>query len=240
MPFPMPRHATKTSFVKGDPRVSKKRSPESVAKQRATQLREIGGRLAFFCDWCGTKSEMTLYKFEHQKHHFCNIVCYNKWQSAAMKEKIICRNSKTFSPEARRLARESLRKIWEKKKEEEKTAWIRKMRASLPRGGKGGKQSAPEKQLQALISKHSLEYRYTGDGKFWIDSFNPDFVNCNGKKVLIEVHGDYWHKRPEAIMRDSRRSKIFASYGWREVVIWASELNALTEAQIIARIQEAE
>lgn len=25
----------------------------------------------------------------------------------------------------------------------------------------------------------------------------PDFVNCNGKKVIIELFGDYWHDLDE-------------------------------------------
>lgn len=59
-----------------------------------------------------------------------------------------------------------------------------------------------------------------GDFSFMINGKNPDFVNCNGKKLIIELFGDYWHKddNPED------RAKVFEPFGYKTLVIWEHEL----------------
>ena len=56
--------------------------------------------------------------------------------------------------------------------------------------------------LQQLFSK---EYKFVGDGQVIIGWFNPDFININGQKKIIELYGDYWHNRPEMKTRDGKR-----------------------------------
>ena len=52
--------------------------------------------------------------------------------------------------------------------------------------------------LQELLNCwYPSEWKYVGDLSFLIDGKNPDFVNINGKKKLIEFYGDYlarWEK----------------------------------------------
>jgi len=64
------------------------------------------------------------------------------------------------------------------------------------------------------------EWKFVGDGQLIINGKCPDFVNVNGKKMLIEVFGDYWHKddNPED------RIKIFEPYGYRTLVLWEHEI----------------
>lgn len=87
----------------------------------------------------------------------------------------------------------------------------------------------PENTFMELCKKHDLPYRYTGDGSFWIETLNPDFVECNGKKIAIEVFGDYWHSPllkhnvPYSQTLDGRR-ELLQKYGWNIIPIWASEL----------------
>lgn len=75
------------------------------------------------------------------------------------------------------------------------------------------------------------EYKYIGNGKVWIDGFNPDFINCNGQKKIVEFYGDYWHKRPDYIERDKRRLKAYNKYGYDTLIIWQSELNDIRKVK---------
>lgn len=70
-----------------------------------------------------------------------------------------------------------------------------------------------------LESLFPNEYQYVGDFKLWIDGKNPDFVNINGKKKLIELYGDYWHRD------DNTQDRIdhFAKYGFETLIVWQSE-----------------
>jgi len=51
-----------------------------------------------------------------------------------------------------------------------------------------------EQQLNEIIQKHSLPFRYVGDGEVIIDGKNPDFIATDGQKRIIELFdGEYWH-----------------------------------------------
>lgn len=88
------------------------------------------------------------------------------------------------------------------------------------------KPTRPERELLNLINEHQLPYRYVGDGSFLIEGFNPDFVNINGKKHVIEVFGRVWH---EDLVKDWKRTElgrimVFNSYGFKTLIIWEEEL----------------
>ncbi|MHA1437862.1 MAG: DUF559 domain-containing protein [Promethearchaeota archaeon] len=68
------------------------------------------------------------------------------------------------------------------------------------------------------------EYKFVGDGQFIIGGFNPDFININGQKKIIELFGDYWHNRPGAKERDKLRLKTYKKYGYKTLIIWEKEL----------------
>jgi len=90
------------------------------------------------------------------------------------------------------------------------------------------KPNKPEKFLNKLIGKlFPKEYKFVGDGKIWFDHFNPDFININGQKKIIEMYGDYWHNREEMIERDNRRIKTYKKYGYKTLIIWDYELKNL-------------
>lgn len=67
------------------------------------------------------------------------------------------------------------------------------------------------------------EWKYVGDFEFWLGGKNPDFMNINGQKKLIELYGDYWHKN------DNPQDRIdyFNQYGFDTLVIWENELKDL-------------
>lgn len=107
----------------------------------------------------------------------------------------------------------------------------------------------PETRMIEILKTHDLPYRFVGDGDLIIGGFNPDFVNCNGKKVLIEVFGDYWHTRKDWEARDERRFDVFSQLGYVTVVFWEHELvksreftdsPTMCESEIVSRITDAE
>jgi very-short-patch-repair endonuclease len=73
--------------------------------------------------------------------------------------------------------------------------------------------------LNVLFPK---EYKFVGDGKVIISGFNPDFINCNGQKKVIELFGDYWHRNTQK--KDNRRLKEYKELGYETLIIWEHEL----------------
>lgn len=63
------------------------------------------------------------------------------------------------------------------------------------------------------------EWKFVGDGEVIIAGKCPDFININGKKLLIELFGDYWHRGD--IPED--RIAIFTPHGYDTLVIWEGE-----------------
>jgi len=82
-----------------------------------------------------------------------------------------------------------------------------------------------ETRIESLLPK---DYKYVGNGKFWIEGFNPDFINTNGCKKIIEAYGDYWHNLPTYKERDIKRLKMYKKYGYKTLIIWQHELNDLS------------
>ena len=88
----------------------------------------------------------------------------------------------------------------------------------------------PEKLLIKLLKKLlPKEYKFVGDGKLIVDGFNPDFINCNGQKKIIEFYGDYWHNKPKSKKRDKRRKIAYKKLGYKTLIIWEKELKNLNK-----------
>lgn len=92
------------------------------------------------------------------------------------------------------------------------------------------KPTNPEKQFIEICRKYNLPFKYVGDGKFWIENINPDFVDCNGRKIVVEIFGSYWHSP----IHNSKisynrtyegRKKILKKYGWKCIIFWDYELS---------------
>ena len=81
----------------------------------------------------------------------------------------------------------------------------------------------PEKMLIEIFRRCNLPYKYVGDYKFWVEGKNPDFVNVNGHKKVIELFGDYWH-RLEGKETEKERISHFKKFGFDCLVIWETEL----------------
>jgi hypothetical protein len=78
-----------------------------------------------------------------------------------------------------------------------------------------------EKNLMALLDRwFPGEWMYVGDGRVAIGYKIPDFMNCNGKKALIEAFGEYWHEPKD----EGIRQEHFSKYGFSTLVVWGKEL----------------
>lgn len=97
----------------------------------------------------------------------------------------------------------------------------------------------PEKKLIKIIEQHNLPFKYTGDGSFILEGLNPDFIEINGRKIAIDVFGDYWHtlKADRESYTEKGRKRIFQKYGWKLIVIWGSEIKTMPEETILKKIR---
>jgi len=99
--------------------------------------------------------------------------------------------------------------------------YIEKLRKSMKL-----KPNTKEKILINLFKEHNLDYCFVGDFSFIIERKNPDFVNCNGQKKIIELFGDYWHNNSKTKYHQTEKGtkEHYAKYGWKTLVIWEKEL----------------
>jgi very-short-patch-repair endonuclease len=74
-----------------------------------------------------------------------------------------------------------------------------------------------EIKMNDILIKNNLPYKFVGNGKFFIENKNPDFVNINGKKIAVEVYYKKHKERFRGNVDDwkKERSKLFAKYGWK-------------------------
>lgn len=78
-----------------------------------------------------------------------------------------------------------------------------------------------EFRLQELLDIYlPKQWKYVGDGQLIIGGRCPDFININGKKDLIELFGNYWHRGENP----ANKINHYKSYGFRCMVIWENEL----------------
>jgi G:T-mismatch repair DNA endonuclease (very short patch repair protein) len=126
------------------------------------------------------------------------------------------------------------RKLWKNQEFKERV-----LRAII--SGWSKRPTKPEQKLIKIIEKHNLPFKYTGDGSFLINGFIPDFIECNGKKLIIELFGDYWHnpnknKKLEWYRTEEGRKNLFSNFGFKTLIIWESELK--DEDSIVNKINE--
>lgn len=92
-----------------------------------------------------------------------------------------------------------------------------------------------EKQIINLCKEHNLPFKYVGNGKLIICCKNPDFVEINEKKLLIETYYKYWHPKDY----EEQRYKIFNKYGYKTLFLSDNDLINNNWKQIcLKKIQE--
>ena len=97
------------------------------------------------------------------------------------------------------------------------------------------KPNKPETIIINLLKENNLPYKYVGDYKFWIEHKNPDFINTNGQKKLIEHNGIYWHGvstgKNTKQQEEARMNKIYSKYGFKCLHIWEDEMKDLEKVK---------
>lgn len=98
-----------------------------------------------------------------------------------------------------------------------------------------------EKKLDSIIQRaFPQEFSLNVRGGVIIGTKVPDWVNMNGKKLLIEFFGNYWHGKSitgrERVPEEFRRKAHFKKYGFSTVVIWEEELKY--PSRIVSKIKE--
>jgi len=88
--------------------------------------------------------------------------------------------------------------------------------------------SSLEVKFQSIIDKHNLPYKFVGNGEFFLERKNPDFININGEKKAIEVYARI-HKEKLRGIKIAKwkkdRQEVFAKYGWQVIFFDETELN---------------
>jgi predicted RNA-binding Zn-ribbon protein involved in translation (DUF1610 family) len=89
------------------------------------------------------------------------------------------------------------------------------------------------KVLDMLNQNFNNEWKFVGDGQVIIAKFCPDFINTNGKKLIIEFFGDFFHEAKDEVIR----KKVYKKYGFDTFVIWGRDFAYKYKRQdLLARI----
>lgn len=99
----------------------------------------------------------------------------------------------------------------------------------------------PEQKLNLILqSLFPNEWKFVGDGSFILGGKNPDFMNVNGQKKLIEMYGDYWHKKYTTRSQDyyipEKRIELFKQFGFDTLIIWESELKSKDQSKLLEKL----
>lgn len=152
-----------------------------------------------------------------------------------------------MSPERKQKISEKISKSQYKLQEKDPIAYS-KMKS---KGGKATVSKAwnyektkPEIKLEKWLIEHNVDYDYSPIMGFKDSCYQYDFI-IHGKRILIEVQGNYWHGDPNAynedgsngkkklndmqkrkIQRDKLKLKFAIEKGFKLICIWESEINA--------------
>jgi hypothetical protein len=114
-------------------------------------------------------------------------------------------------------------------KKQSKEVVLRRVSSILKRLN-NGQPTTYEDRLINLISTNNLPYKFVGQGDFWITSegkhCNPDFVNTNGLKVVIEVFADFYKIRQYGSIENyiTERRRLFGNFGYSVLFINSKDL----------------
>ena len=90
------------------------------------------------------------------------------------------------------------------------------------------KPSTSEKYLLTFLDRRfPHEWKYVGDFKFWIEGRNPDFINVNGKKAVIEYNGHWKHTKE----KDQAKAEHYAKYGFKTLNLYPPDLKSETKLE---------
>lgn len=127
-----------------------------------------------------------------EKEHLRRL--YKKTRTTRAYREEVSRQQKVYyseHPERCEYTRSYMRAKWGNKE------WRDKMVKALLVGLRIRPNGYERELLRVLNTFYPNEWEYVGNGQLIIGGKCPDFVNINGKKQIIEVFGEYWHKEEE-------------------------------------------
>lgn len=115
---------------------------------------------------------------------------------------------------------------WDSLTSLERDVWLRAIRK-----GADTSPNTKEVRLDGLLKKFFPgEFKINVSGDVVIGGKIPDFVNVNGKKVLVELFGNYWHGEEKTGRtmgeEEERRKKIFSDWGFKTAIVWEKDLKS--------------
>lgn len=72
-----------------------------------------------------------------------------------------------------------------------------------------------EEKLLGWLTEIKSGFKFTGDGKFWVNGRNPDFVKNSTKQVIL-LNGSYWHQDKE---KEKETLKRYKKFGYKVLVL---------------------
>ena len=93
-----------------------------------------------------------------------------------------------------------------------------------------------ECQVLGLLTYLKLPYKFVGNAQFIIQGKCPDFIHTEGKKKIIELFGERWHKPEE----EATRIEFFARAGYQVLIVWQKELLIKNRKNLKIRLAEFE
>jgi len=193
------------------------------------------------CKQCGENFSVIPSFLGQGKGIFCSMECYRNYQRKDKVVRVCPICGKEF-----RTSKSLLEKGWGKfcshichgKWKSQDPAYVKFLRGI---GQSIRSPTQPELIFKRICEKNSLPFHYTGDGQLWIGKkkkLNPDFIEANGKKICIEIFGDYWHspllnkKIPESGILTYRKAH-YRRFKWIPFFIWESDLKRKDAEQFV-------
>lgn len=200
------------------------------------------------CLYCGKKFR---YYKSQLKHMFCSKICHNKSRIGIKRigfnsyknykkirierECLYCGKNFSVVPSVVKIGRgRYCSKFCYNQSPIEKEKHSQATLLSYQRPRKKPEYVFPNKseiKLNDIIQKLKVPYKYVGNGEIWIAGKNPDFININGQKKIIELFGEPWHDKNRSYFgklsytqTEQGRKEIFAQYGYDTLIIWSKEL----------------
>lgn len=90
-----------------------------------------------------------------------------------------------------------------------------------------------EVRLIDILDKYDLPYKYVGLGEVILGGKNPDFINVNGEKKIIELFGNLWHEKYE----EAERKLHFRQYGYETLILWGRDFRKMSDDEIVEVIK---
>jgi len=134
-----------------------------------------------------------------------------------------------ISPELRRAVNTiNAKKAWATPEQARKTAKAQRRKPSL----------IEIQFANRLELEFPKQWKYIGDGQVWIGGKNPDFININGYKLLIEAYTPYFKNKDYGSVDNyiQQRYSHFKSYGFTTIFVnlyedWQPALDIICQSQ---------